>query len=305
MLKKKLKLLIIVGGPKQKVDSFIEPAERLGIDLTTASFYDLNFTNVNENGYVLKIGETDVSKFDSVYIRVVGKRLEEATLLVNYLKKHKILVVDKLYSNSLFIPSSISKSAEHAKLMEKNIPLPPTVFGSLFYLRDNAEKFLGFPYVIKCTVGRKARDVWAPKTKKELGELIITLREREKTGQSFFAQKLVNASQRIRVFVIDGQVIGAVTRPTKWRKRWTKKVGGEYPQGLKESIYPVPENYSKLAIRTTNVAELDISGIDILEEDETGKLFIIEANAAPSWNLIKKDVGINVEEEILKFLMNR
>ncbi len=297
------RILIIAGGPKHKVDAFIEPAEKLGIDLTTASFYDLNFTNVNEDGYVLKVGETDVSKFDLVYIRVVGKRLEEATLLVNYLKKHKIPVVDKLYKNSLFIPSSISKSAEHAKLIEGGIPLPPTVFGRLSYLQENAGRLLGFPYVIKCTVGRKARDVWAPKTKKELDELITTLREREKTGQSFFAQKLVNASQRIRVFIINGRAIGAVTRPTKWRKRWTKKVDGEYPEGIKESICPVPENYSKLAVRVANAAELDISGIDILEEDKTGKLFIIEANAAPSWNLIKKDAGINVEEEILRFLV--
>lgn len=287
------------------MDAFIEPAEKLGIDLTTASFYGLNFTNVNEDGYVLKVGETDISKFDLVYIRVVGKRLEEATLLVNFLKKHDIPVVDKLYENSLFIPSSISKSAEHAKLMEKNIPLPPTVFGSLFYLRDNAEKFLGFPYVVKCTVGKKARDVWAPKTKKELDKLITILRKREKKGESFFAQKLINASQRIRVLVVGGRAIGAVTRPTKWRKRWTKMVDGEYPEGIKESISPVPDKYSKLAIQTADAAELDISGIDILEEDKTGKLFIIEANAAPSWNLIKKDTGINVEEEILKYVASR
>jgi RimK family alpha-L-glutamate ligase len=304
MVKNKLKILIIVGGPKHKVDSFIEPAKKLGIDLTTASFYDLNFTNVNEDGYVLKVKEVDVSKFDLVYIRVVGKRLEEATLLVNYLKRHKIPVVDKLYGNSLFIPSSISKSTEHAKLIEGGIPLPPTVFGSLFYLRDNAERLLGFPYVIKGTAGKKARDVWAPKTKDELEELIVILREREKKGESFFVQKLIHASQRVRVLVVGERAIGAVTRPTKWRKRWTKKVEGEYPEGIKESICPVPKIFSELAVKAAKAVDLDISGIDILEEDIIGKLYVIEANAAPSWNLIKKDTGINVEEEILKFLVN-
>ena len=217
------KILIIVGGPKYKVDSFIEPAKKLGIELTTASFYDLNFTNVGAKKWELKVDEEDISEFDLVYIRVVGKRLEEATLLVNYLKKYKIPVVDKLYADALFIPSSISKAAEHAKLIEGGIPLPPTVFGRLSYLQEKAEKLVGFPFVIKGTAGKKARDVWAPQTKKELDELIITLREREKKGESFFAQKLVSASQRIRVLIVGDKAIGAITRPTKWRKRWTKK----------------------------------------------------------------------------------
>ena len=67
-------------------------------------------------------------------------------------------------------------------------------------------------------------------------------------------------------------------------------------------MIPVPEKYSELALNCANAVNLDIAGVDILEENDSGKLFVIEANAAPSWNLIKKDCGVEVEKEILNFL---
>ncbi|MFV1917377.1 MAG: RimK family alpha-L-glutamate ligase, partial [Patescibacteria group bacterium] len=121
--------------------------------------------------------------------------------------------------------------------------------------------------------------------------------------ERFFAQKLIQASQRVRVLVVGEKALGAISRPTKWRKRWTKKVKVEYPEGKKETLVPVPEKYAKIAVDATKATYLDVAGVDILEEDKTNNLYIIEANAAPSWNLIKKEVGIDVEREILKYLI--
>jgi len=67
-------------------------------------------------------------------------------------------------------------------------------------------------------------------------------------------------------------------------------------------LIPVPEKYSEMAVKAAKTVDLDISGVDILVEDATDKLYVIEANAAPSWKLIAKDCGVNVEKEILKFL---
>jgi RimK family alpha-L-glutamate ligase len=246
----------------------------------------------------------DIAEYSVIYLRVVGKRLEDATVLVNYAKENGVKLVDRVYNKSFLIPSTVSKAMEMKKLINAGIPVPDTYFGKLFSIAERAEKYVGYPFVIKSTTGKKARDVWSPKTKKELEETINYLRKREIRGEKFFAQRLIQASQRIRVLVVGNEAIGAITRPTKWRKRWLKRVDGEYPEGIKESIHPVPKKYSELAIRAMNAADLEISGIDILEEDKTGKLYIIEANAAPSWNLIKKDTGINVEEKILKFLFS-
>ncbi len=296
------KILIITGGPVKKLDAFIAPSRELGMDVTLASFYDLNFRAESEGGVVFRIKDEDLANFDLVYLRVVGKRLESATALVNYLVERGIRVVDRVYEKSLFIPSTLSKSQEYIRLVKNGISTPKSLFGSLYYLRDFGEKYLGFPFVIKSTSGKKGRDVWLPRDKSELGELIVKLRVREKTGENFFAQEFIRASQRVRVLVIGERAIAGVTRPAKWRKRFAEKVDGIFPEGKKEAVYPVPDKFADLGVLAAKAGELDISGIDILEEDETGKLFVIEANSAPSWNLIKKDVGVEVEKEILIYL---
>lgn len=299
------KILILTGGPIKKLDPFIEPIKQLGMDVTLASFYDVYFNTTSPGDLSLFVGDKDLRNYDLVYFRVIGKRLEDATLVVNYAKQNGIKLIDKVYENALFIPSTISKAMEMKKLVDAGVNLPPTYFGSLNSIVKNAPKFLDFPFVIKSTSGRKARDAWLVKDDEEVQELISTLREREKTGVCFFAQKLIYASQRIRVLVVGGKALGAITRPTKWRKSFVKKQGKEYPEGKKEALNPVPANYTEVAIKAANAADLDICGVDILEDDKTHELLVIEANAAPAWNLIKRDCGVEVEERVLKFLASQ
>ena len=175
--------------------------------------------------------------------------------------------------------------------------------GSLAYLVEVAEPSLGFPFAIKSTIGKKAREVWSPKTREELAELVERLRGEEKQGKRFFAQAFTVASQRTRVFVLGGRAFAAITRPTKWRKRFLEvDEAGEYPEGEKMALHPIPKEDAELAVAAANVVGLDIAGVDIAQEDKTGKRYVWEVNAAPAWGAVAKDTGLNIEEEILKFL---
>jgi glutathione synthase/RimK-type ligase-like ATP-grasp enzyme len=174
----------------------------------------------------------------------------------------------------------------------------------LSFLAEEGAKVFGFPFVIKATESRKARDVWAPKNQEELDELLLDLLPREKAGESFFAQEFIKASQRLRVLTVGGKAIGAITRPTKWRRRFIEKVDGEFPEGLKENLVEIPEDVEKLSLDAAEAVSLDVAGVDVLVEDQTDNKFIIEANAAPAWNLIKSDTGLEVEKELLNFLAN-
>jgi len=295
------KILIITGGLSKKLDPFIDANKKLNLSVFLASFSDLNYFSKEEK-FSLIVKEKDVSEFDLIYIRMVGKRLEDVTLLVNYAKEKNIKVIDRLYENAISLPSSISKAMEMRSLIKEKLPLPTTYYASLDKIRKNANEKIGYPFVIKSTSGKKSRDVWIVENSDDLNEHTEKLLEREKEGHRFFAQKLIKASQRIRVLVIGGKAIGAITRPTKYRKRWTEKINGEYPEGEKKAISPIPSEIESLSMQAAKAADLDICGVDILKEDNTGKLFVIEANAAPSWKALAKDTGICVEEEILKYL---
>ncbi len=295
MMQNNPKILIFVGGPVAKLEPFKEVAGELNVDLTVASFSDISYKS-GEDNYTLSVGEQDIADFDVIYFRMVGRRLEDATLVANYAKKHGIKVFDRLYQDSLLVPSSISKALETAKMIEAGVPMPKTIFGSLKYLRHKAPELFGFPFVLKSTTGKKAREVWAPSSEEELSELLVKLREMEKSGVRFFAQAFTQASQRYRVFVLGGQVVAALTQPTKWRKRFSDKLEGE------KGVVEADSQMTELALAAANAVDLDISGVDILKIDNSGELVVIEANAAPSWNLVKKYTDINVEREILLWL---
>lgn len=296
------KILAIVGGPVRKLDPFIEASKRLEVDFTPASFSDLSYKSY-EGEYKLLVKGQDIAEFDVIYIRVVGKRIEDATLLSNYAKEHNVKVVDRLYGDSLLLPSSVAKSIETAKLIKSRVPIPKTIYGSLDYLREVAPQELGFPFVIKSTTGKKAREVWAPQNLEEFESLYDELKLFEKQGSRYFAQEFLKASQRYRVFVLGGRAVFALTQPTKWRKRFVEKVNGEIPEGEKGVVDPIPSEMADIAEKAALAVDLDISGVDVMKVDETGELLVIEANAAPSWNLVEKYTGKSMAEEILKWLM--
>jgi len=303
-----MKILIITGGPVKKLDSFVVASKKFSnIDFTFASFSEVNYATQDvcvahygakkRKKYDLFIGDRKLSEFDLIYFRLVGKRLEDATLVANYAKEHGIRVVDRLYLDSLLMPSSISKAAENAKLIKAGIPIPKTIYGNLKHLSATAPREIGYPVVFKSTTGRKAREVWIAQDEEGLVNLIAQLRPLEKNGARFFAQEFVKAALRYRVFVIGKEVLAVISAPTKWRKRFSN----EKPE---KGLVLMPSSKMKeIGVAAAQAAGLDISGVDILKMDETGELLVIEANAAPSWKLVEKYTGKNVAEEIIKFLI--
>jgi len=288
------KILIIVGGGKRKLDAFSTAASEIGLDITTASFSEIEFDSASQD---LRISELSFSDFETVYIRMVGKRLEEATLLVNWAKQMGIRVVDRVYQEAFFIPPTISKAIETRKLIEKKVTIPKTIYANLKVLKAKAPQMLGFPFVIKSTSGRKAREVWLVENEDSLDKTFADLLIKQKKGMRFFAQEFIPAVQRIRVLIVGEKVLGAITRPTKWGRLFNKGKDIE-----KRALSDVPQKYINVSLGAAQALGLEIAGVDLLEDEKSQKVMVIEANAAPSWRAFAKETGINVEKEILKYL---
>lgn len=265
-------ILILTSGNISKIEAFG------GFDgVTLASFNDVCYTSEGLH-LKLKSGE-DLRDFNIIYFRFVGKSLEVATLVSDYAKRHDIQIVDRLYTNSQLMPASLGKSIEIRKLIEAGIEIPKTVFGDF--------SKMNFPFVVKSTTGQRAREVWLVKDKEELIELL----EKIDKKKFYFAQEFIPNAKRIRALVIGEKCVGAILRHSKWNKDDTK-----------ETLDPIPEDVSKMALDAARAVDMDICGVDILVNSKTNKKYLIEANAAPSWKLINKYCGLVVEEEIIKYL---
>ena len=294
------KILIIAGGGTKHLEPFKREGEKLGLKVVTASFSDLSYKTEGELKLTLK--DEPVDSFAVIYIRLVGKRFEEVSLLVNYAKEKGIKIVDRIYEKSHIIRLPIAKALEVKLLSQAGVPLPKTFFAKLSEIAQKAPELYGFPFVIKGTTGKQGHAVWSPRNKEELETLYGELKGKEKEGKRFLAQEFIKASQRVRVFVVGGVAVAAITSPTRWRKRFVAKVNGEYPAGKREALMPVPGADAKLAVAAAGALDVDIAGVDIIHDDATGRAYVLEVNSAPRWDSIAKDTGVNVEREILKFL---
>lgn len=266
-------ILVLTSGKVTKLDGFNDSVDK-------GSFSDINYVSGTDS---LKFKGIDLKEYKVIYFRMVGKSLEVATLITDYAVKYGVKIVDSMYETSRLLPISLGKSLEMRKLDEKGIKIPKTVFGQDF-------TSLMFPYVVKSTTGQRAREVWLVKDEEEL----LILKSKLDKSKFFFAQELIPNARRIRVLVIGGRAVGAIIRHTKWNKDETK-----------DTLNPIPVNIAKLAVDSAKVVDLNVAGIDILVNSLTNELFVIEANAAPSWKLINKYCGVIVEDEIIKYLQTK
>lgn len=260
-------ILILTSGKVSKLDTFSDTVDK-------ASFDDVWFDSESKD---LKLKSKNLNNYKVIYFRMVGKSLEIATLVSDFARKNNIKIVDKVYADSILMPSSLGKAVEIKKLIEANVPIPKTVFGKF----DE----LSFPYVVKSTTGQKAREVWLISSEKDYYP--------KEKNKIYFAQEFIPNAHRIRLLVIGNKVIGAIKRQTKWNKDETK-----------ETLNPIPKDMEKLTLLATHAVDLDICGVDLLI-DKNNKLYVIEANAAPSWKLINKYCGLSVEDEIIKYLQKK
>ncbi len=300
------KILILTSGKKKKLTPFKLSIRDLKIDLTTASFDDVYFDSGNKE--LLLKGGLKISDFNVIYFRLVGKSLETAALVAEYAKKKwingvfpkRIKIVDRIYQRSQVFPITQSKAQEMKSLADAGVSIPKTIFGSINEIVKRGPLVFGFPFVIKSTSGRKGHEVYSPKDIKELKALAETLLLEEKSGKKFFAQEFVNCTKRIRALVIGGKIVGSISQLTKWRRR----VDGYKPREDEKKIdkFILSKDLEELALSAVKATGIDIAGVDILVDEKTGKDFVIEVNAAPSWKLIKKYCKVNVEYEILKFV---
>lgn len=291
------KILVITGGNAKRLETFRKIAEKFSLDLTTASFSGLSYL-LDKGIFKLEIDGVDLASFSVVYIRLVGKRREDAMLLAEYAKDKGIKVIDTTHLNRGVLP----KSLEIKKLIRVGIPMPKTYFGKVADIFKNGENLLGKWFVIKSTSGKRSKAVWSPKTQEETEILRADLLKREKDGERFFAQSFVYASQRERYFVIGDKVVAGITRPTIWRRRFIAKINGMIPNGKREPIAPISDIDAKLALLASRAVSLEIAGVDVVRDEFSGETFVLEVNSAPRWEGVMRDTGINIEEEIVKYL---
>lgn len=153
----------------------------------------------------------------------------------------------------------------------------------------------GAPVVIKVIEGTQGVGVVLARDTLSAQAIIELLQSAQ---QNILVQKFVEESsgRDIRAFVVGGRVVAAMkrvsTNPSEFRANVHR---GAKAEGIKLS-----PDFEKTAIKAAELVGLNVAGVDLLESKD-GPL-VLEVNSSPGLEAIERASGIDVADEIVRFI---
>jgi len=241
------------------------------------------------------------------YFRAVGRATSMAQSLVDYAVKHDIKVADAYLLDGV---TRRYKDSMAKTLLDADVAHPQTVATNrLMHVDDVIEQNdIGYPCVLKFSKGgRRGLGTFFLSSKDSLESVSNELRRRYEADEKGFAnmgdwpwvvQEYIPNGGDYRAIVVGGECVGIVKRGKKDGLVLSSSDHGarRYKRGR------WPRDVGRLAVHASNAMKVDIAGVDIVRHDVTGRLYIIEVNECPAFNVFERRTKINVAERIVSWL---
>lgn len=266
---------------KDTENRFAEAAQKLGVDFM-----------------ILTSAPMSVRIKDRLYIHDLTAKKTPVDGVINWDPYPAFYVLENMchlnqvpfinYSESVRIARN--KMLTTLALARHNVPQPETCF-----LNKHARRLppgITCPLVYKPQTGTQGRGVRFFHDTASLKALV------NKNGEGIYLQKFIpNKGWDLRVMVVGNKVIGAV-------KRYVQVVPGKNSVKIVErEPCRVNKEIEELALRAAKALKLHFAGIDIIQNRQSGKYFVLEVNAVPRLKTFEDTTGISVAEAILKLIL--
>jgi glutathione synthase/RimK-type ligase-like ATP-grasp enzyme len=296
-MKKILILVDKIGAKKELFTQYI--AERLGQEahITLARFSDLYF-EIDDKNIVVKINEVDVIEYDLVYFRRAGDKFSStASTLAVYLKAKGINFIDKSWAE---VGPIGSKFTALMKLSLNHLPIIKSIYvwrEEIVNNKDRIIKSLGLPLIAKELSTQRGKGVHKISTIADFDKLPMT--DSNGGSNQYLFQKYVELKDEYRLLVL-GDHVGV------WEKKIIS-VEGEFRHnvslGATEEflkIGDIPTDLEGIAVKGSNALNVQIAGVDIATDKNTGQYYLIEINRGPGFTY---DTNISPEmDQLAKYL---
>jgi len=232
----------------------------------------------------LAAGTAALDECEAAIVRAIpGGSLEQVIFRVDALHRLVRLGV-RVINSPRCIERSVDKYFTSTLLEDAGLPTPRTQVCERFDDAMAAFESLGGDVVVKPLFGSEGRGI----VRVSDADLAYrTFRALEVTRSIFYVQEYVpHGSADIRVFVIGGRVVGAMTRRGAG---WKTNVA----QGARtEPLEPTAE-IAAMSERAAGLLEADYAGIDLVRAED-GRLFVLEVNGIPGWQGLQRTTTLDV-----------
>jgi ribosomal protein S6--L-glutamate ligase len=271
----------------------VETAERRGHDVFVRD--PLAFTIQVQNPPDLLYQSKPITLPNAVIPRIGASITHFGIAVVRQFEQMGVFTLNP----SVGIADSRDKLRALQILSKHDVPLPKTVFvRKKREILRAIEEIGGVPVVIKLLEGTQGMGVVLAQDL-NTAQAIIELLQVAK--QNILVQRFVAEAKGrdIRAFVIGDRVIAAMRRVAGNHDEFRANI---HQGGRAEKIELSPETCA-LAVKSAHLLGLRVAGVDLLEGNK-GPL-VIEVNSSPGLEGIEKASGVDVAEEIIRYIEHR
>lgn len=197
----------------------------------------------------------------------------------------------RLFNRTEAICKCDDKMLTHICLSNAGIKMPTSISSTLCYTdngnRDylkDVEKKLGYPMIVKENYGSLGKQVYLVNNSAELRQI-----EDKLIHIPHIFQEFISSSKGLdyRVIVIGHKVVAYMKRENKNSYLSNLATGGS------ASVVELPKEFLDVAIKCSEILDLDYCGVDILQ-GPNGEPIVSEVNSNAFYEGIEKTTGVNV-----------
>lgn len=229
----------------------------------------------------------EVKNIDLIIPRIGANVTDFGASVIQHFESMGVLTL--LSSESLMNSRNKIKSLQ--LLIKEGIAIPNTCYINSLTDLPIIEKTIGKPpWIIKIPEGTQGIGVILCES---IASAESTIEALTKLNTNVIAQEFIKESKAtdIRIFIVDGQILGAMKRSasTGFRSNLHRGATGEPIE--------LTNKEKRQALEAVKALNLNVAGVDLLQSNK-GPL-IMEVNSSPGLEGIEKNTSVNVAKEII------
>lgn len=258
--------------------------EFAGAVSTTADDIKLSVTSLDRLEFYISddeqriwdnFNQQDISGYDAIHLRNIDKGLnvlDYARAIYAYGQKHGIRFIEESDRGV-----ALGKLSQMMIFAAQDLPVPVTVScWDNAVLKELVLKTFQFPLIVKANNGMKGSENYLVKNEQQLGEIL-------KINQQYVAQEFIPNDGDYRVLVF-GKQDPLIFKRYGGKDTHLNNTSKGAEASLK-SVEDIGQDTLRIATAAATSVDRDFTGVDILQDSNSGRWVLLEANPNPALSM--------------------